>query len=207
MVYSVDNFMQDTYVSRETLDDYIYWYETLCHWNKKINLVSRSTINSFWERHAYDSWQLVPHIPKKANTFLDLGSGAGFPGLSIAINCKQNARGRVLLVDSVGKKGTFLKKIIRDRVLPAVVSTKRLERIDNEVYDVISARAFAPLSLLLDYAQRFWGKNTIGLFLKGESVEEELTTARKKWSFNMEKIKSRSNSTGYLLKVTKLNAR
>jgi len=63
------------------------------------------------------------------------------------------------------------------------------------------------LSLLLDYAQRFWGKNTIGLFLKGESVEEELTTARKKWSFNVEKIKSRSNSTGYLLKITELKAR
>jgi 16S rRNA (guanine527-N7)-methyltransferase len=123
MNYTIESFKRDTSVSRETVDDYKYWYETLCYWNDSINLVSRSTLGAFWERHAYDSWQLVPHIPEKASAFLDLGSGAGFPGLSVAISCKHRGHGSVLLVDSAGKKGAFLKKIIRDRALPAQVST------------------------------------------------------------------------------------
>jgi 16S rRNA (guanine527-N7)-methyltransferase len=204
MNYTIESFKRDTSVSRETVDDYKYWYETLCCWNDSINLVSRSTLGAFWERHAYDSWQLVPHIPEKASTFLDLGSGAGFPGLSVAISCKHRGHGSVLLVDSAGKKGAFLKKIIRDRALPAQVSTERVEKIDNQSFDVISARAFAPLPKLLSYTQRFWGKSTVGLFLKGETVEEELTAARKKWSFNVEKIQSRTNFTGCLLKITEL---
>lgn len=204
MNYTIESFKRDTSVSRETVDDYKYWYETLCYWNDSINLVSRSTLGAFWERHAYDSWQLVPHIPEKASAFLDLGSGAGFPGLSVAISCKHRGHGSVLLVDSAGKKGAFLKKIIRDRALPAQVSTERVEKIDNQSFDVISARAFAPLPKLLSYTQRFWGKSTVGLFLKGETVEEELTAARKKWSFNVEKIQSRTNSTGCLLKITEL---
>ena len=204
MSYNAESFQRDTFVSRETVDDYKYWYETLCYWNESINLVSRSALGAFWERHAYDSWQLVPHIPEKASTFLDLGSGSGFPGLSIAISCKHRGCGSVLLVDSAGKKGAFLKKIIRDRALPALVSTERVEEINNKTYDVISARAFAPLPKLLSYTQRFWGKSTVGLFLKGETVEEELTAARKKWSFNVEKVQSRTNSTGCLLKITEL---
>ena len=207
MAYSFEDFARDSDVSRETLADYQAWHGLLMKWNRKINLVSPTAMDDFWRRHALDSWQIWPHVPETASKFIDLGSGAGFPGLAMAIGCKAREQGDVTLVESAGKKTTFLRTVIRELSLPAFASSERAEKIDPEPHDIITARAFAPLPRLFSYAQPFWGEGTIGLFLKGEAVSEELTKASKEWTYDVEIIPSQSNVTGCLLKITELRRR
>ena len=207
MTYSFEDFARDSNVSRETLADYQAWSALLLKWNRKINLVSPTALGDFWRRHALDSWQIWPHIPPNAKNFIDLGSGAGFPGLAMAIGCKEQGHGHVTLVESAGKKTSFLRAVIRDLKLPATATSERAEDIEPKIYDVVTARAFAPLPRLFSYAQPFWGEGTIGLFLKGEAVEEELTEASKTWRYNVEKVPSLSNGEGCLLKITELKLR
>jgi len=207
MAYSFEDFARESNVSRETLADYQAWHALLLKWNRKINLVSPMALDAFWRRHALDSWQIWPYVPKKAEKFIDLGSGAGFPGLAMALGCKAGGQGHVTLVESAGKKTTFLRTVIRELDLPATATSVRAEEIEQKVHDVITARAFAPLPRLLAYAQPFWGEGTIGLFLKGEAAQEELTLASKEWTYNVEIIPSQSDSTGCLLKITELRRR
>ena len=207
MAYNFEDFARDSDVSRETLADYQAWHALLLKWNRNINLVSPAAVGDFWRRHALDSWQIWPHIPEKASKFIDLGSGAGFPGLAMAIGCKARGQGGVTLVESAGKKTTFLRTVIRELDLPATATSERAEAIDPTPHDIITARAFAPLPRLFSYAQPFWGEGTIGLFLKGEAAQEELTQSAKKWTYNVETIPSRSDITGCLLKITELRRR
>ena len=207
MAYNFEDFARDSDVSRETLVDYQAWHALLLKWNRKINLVSPTALGDFWRRHALDSWQIWPHIPETASKFIDLGSGAGFPGLAMAIGCKARGQGGVTLVESVGKKTTFLRTVIREIDLPATATSERAEMIEPEAYDIITARAFAPLPRLFSYAQPLWGEGTIGLFLKGETAQEELTESAKEWTYNVEIIPSRSDVTGCLLKITELRRR
>jgi len=207
MTYSFEDFARDSNVSRETLANYQAWQELLFKWNRKINLVSPAALGDFWRRHALDSWQIWPHIPKNAENFIDLGSGAGFPGLAMAMGCKERGQGQVTLVESAGKKTSFLRSVIRELGLPAHATSERAESLEAKDYDIITARAFAPLPRLFSYAQPFWGEGTIGLFLKGEAVQEELTKASKEWTYNVEVIPSLSDVTGCLLKITELRRR
>ncbi len=203
-MFTVDDFARQSDVSRETLESYKLWHSLLLKWNRRINLVSHTAIEDYWARHALDSWQITPYLPESVEKIIDLGSGAGFPGLSLAISCKERAQGSVLLVESAGKKASFLRTVIRELDLPAKVISDRAETLPAEIYDVVSARAFAPLPRLFDYAQRFWGKNTQGLFLKGENVQYELTEAKKTWNYDVDIKPSVSDSTGSILKVTGL---
>ena len=188
MVYAIDDFARESNVSRETLQDYERWHSLLLKWNKKINLVSPFALEEFWRRHALDSWQITPHIPDNSDHCIDLGSGAGFPGIAVAIAAKhKNSNRDILMVESAGKKASFLRTVIRELGLPALVSSQRAEELPAKSYDVISARAFAPLDRLFNYAQPFWGNETIGLFLKGENVDAEITDAHKSWIYNVEK--------------------
>lgn len=207
MAYSFEDFARDSNVSRETLGDYQAWQALLLKWNRKINLVSPTALDDFWRRHALDSWQIWPHIPENIKNFIDLGSGAGFPGLAMAIGCKARGLGHVTLVESAGKKTSFLRTVIRELDLPATATSERAEKIEPKAHHVITARAFAPLPRLLSYAQPFWGEGTIGLFLKGEAASEELTQSSKEWTYDVETIPSRSDSTGCLLKITELRRR
>ena len=204
MPYSYEDFAREAGVSRETLDDYRAWHALLLKWNRRINLVSPTALDDFWRRHALDSWQITPHIPKNAREFIDLGSGAGFPGLSIAIECKRRGQGEVLMVEAAGKKTSFLRTVIRELGLPARATSERAEVLEPKAYDVISARAFAPFPRLMSYAQPFWGENSLGLFLKGESAPAELTEAEKSWRYEVETVPSLSDPTGSVLKVTGL---
>lgn len=207
MAYSFEDFARESNVSRETLADYQAWQALLFKWNRKINLVSPTALDDFWRRHALDSWQVWPHVPDEAQNFIDLGSGAGFPGLAMAMGCKTKGSGHVTLVESAGKKTSFLRTVIRELGLPATASSERAETLPSKPYDVITARAFAPLPRLFAYAQPFWGEGTIGLFLKGEAAQEELTQASKTWTYNVEKVPSLSDSAGCLLKITELKPR
>ena len=207
MAYSFEDFAKESNVSRETLADYQAWHALLLKWNRKINLVSPTALDDFWRRHALDSWQIWPHVPKNSEKFIDLGSGAGFPGLAMAMGCKAQGTGGVTLVESAGKKTSFLRTVIRELILPAKATSQRAEEITPERQDIITARAFAPLPRLFAYAQPFWGEGTIGLFLKGEAAQEELTEASKTWTYNVEKVPSLSDGAGCLLKITDLRPR
>ena len=198
------SFQKITNVSRETIEKWGEWGELLGRWNDRINLVSSAALEDFWGRHALDSWQLWPHVPESARTFLDFGSGAGFPGIAMAIGCQARGAGQVTLVESAGKKANFLRTVIRELDLPATVWADRAEKLPPAPYDVITARAFAPLPRLLTYAHPFWAPHTTGLFLKGQTVETELTQAQKSWTFDVEKIPSRSDPAGTLLRLTGL---
>lgn len=206
MAYRAEDFAKETNVSRETLAEYQAWHALLLKWNRKINLVSPTALDDFWRRHALDSWQLTPYMADKPRNYIDLGSGAGFPAIALAIAAKtQNPQSHVLMVESAGKKASFLRTVIRDLNLPARVTSQRAEEIIPKAYDVVSARAFAPLDKLLNYAQPFWGEGTVGLFLKGGNVQDELTEADKSWTYSAELIPSLSDSTGCILRVTGLS--
>ena len=183
------------------------WKTLLERWNDKINLVSKSAMEDFWTRHALDSWQLWPLVPEDAETLIDLGSGAGFPGIALAIGCKRAGRGHVTLVESAGKKANFLRTVIRELDLPATVWADRAEKMSAQRFDVISARAFAPLPRLFTYSQRFWGEGTKALLLKGANAAAELTEAEESWSYVVKEFPSQSDPNGVILQISDLEKR
>jgi len=199
---TAEEFAKITSVSRETLEGFETWHRLLEETNAHTNLVGRSTLADFWERHALDSYQLWDHIPHGSRRFADLGAGAGFPGIALALGLKDKSLdGQVLMIDSVGKKVAFLKKVIAETGVPAEARSIRVEALDPDtVVDVVTARAFAPLHKLLGYAHPLLKKGAVGLFFKGRRFEEELTGARKNWTFEVEVIPSRT-SDGVILRI------
>lgn len=207
MAFSAQDFAALPDVSRETYAEFEAYDALLTKWNRSINLVSPKAAAEFWQRHALDSWQLTRFLPPRADTILDLGSGAGFPGIPLAIACKRRGHGTVTLVESAGKKANFLRSVIRDLALPAAVWADRAENLPHTTYDVISARAFAPLPRLLTYAHPFWKNSTLALLLKGQGACEELTQAQKTWIYSAETEKSLSDPSGVILKISDLAQR
>ena len=205
--FTAQDFANLADVSRETFADFQAYETLLAKWNRKINLVSPAAAKDFWGRHALDSWQLAAMLPKSFETLLDLGSGAGFPGIAMAIASKQTGQGRVTMVESAGKKAAFLRTVIRELSLPATVWADRAEDMPPQPYDIITARAFAPLPRLLTYAHPFWGEDTTALLLKGQGAQEELTQAQISWIYNVTSTTSRSDPTGVILQINDLAPR
>jgi len=201
MSFSKDDFATATQASRDVIDSYVHWEALLRKWNARINLVAPSTLGDYWRRHAYDSWQVTQHIKPNVERLIDLGSGAGFPGLSAAIDMKARGKGHVWLVESAGKKVNFMRTVIRELSLPATVIAERAEEITIETMDCVTARAFAPLPRLLTYAQRFWGADTYGLFLKGQGLADELLAVQDDWKFSHQLYPSLSDETGLILEL------
>ncbi|MBU1287591.1 MAG: 16S rRNA (guanine(527)-N(7))-methyltransferase RsmG [Alphaproteobacteria bacterium] len=187
-------------VSRETLNRLDQVIDTLDSWRMKSNLIGPREWPHIWQRHVWDSLQLLDHIPETARV-VDLGSGAGFPGLIIAA---ARPAGHVTMMESVGKKTAFLNAAINAAGLSGDVYQGRVESAPASQADIVTARAFAPLPKLLDYAAPWMKNGAKGLFLKGERWEEELTEARQRWSFAYEAIPSRSGGSGVVLIVREL---
>ena len=185
-------FFKDSGVSRETLDRLKIYADLLQTWNQKINLVSKTTIPDLWQRHIRDSAQLFPLLPSGAKTLLDLGSGAGFPGLVLAIMGVPN----VHLAESDQRKCAFLREAARVAGAAVTIHARRIEDIAPFPVDVITARALAPVAELLDLASPFIGENTKLIFLKGQNVEVELTEAHKRWRISARQIASLTDSAG-----------
>jgi 16S rRNA (guanine527-N7)-methyltransferase len=202
--YTAQDFANRDDVSRETFEDFQKYEALLTKWNRKINLVSPKAAQNFWGRHALDSWQITQYMTDAHHECLDLGSGAGFPGIAAAIYLKQRGQGSVTLVESAGKKASFLRTVIRELGLPAKVWADRAEKLAPHAYDLITARAFAPLPRLLTYAHPFWGEGTTALLLKGERVEEELTQSAQMWIYEAAQHVSISDSTGVVLQINAL---
>jgi 16S rRNA (guanine527-N7)-methyltransferase len=194
-------FAAATNVSRETLARLKTYAGMLEDWNARHNLVSDKSLGDVWRRHFWDSAQLVPMIPKSAKTLADLGSGAGFPGLVLAALLPEL---RVDLFEATAKKAKFLEAVVKRLDLKARVHNKRIEDAGRRVFDVISARACAPLPKLLGYAQHFAGPDTVLLFLKGQNVGVELTEAHKSWKMKVRQHQSLSDPSGVILEIREL---
>lgn len=193
-------------VSRETRERLEIYVAELRSWQKAVNLVSRNSLPDIWTRHVADSLQLVALAPR-ARTWLDLGSGAGLPGLVVAASDRGPA---VTLVESDARKCAFLRHAARAMRVDATVLEGRIEASLSTlavVPDVVTARGLAPLPDLLAYAEPALARGATGLFLKGNDAANELTLARECWSFEAEVIPSRTDSTGSILRITAFGGR
>jgi len=184
-----------TGVSRETLMRLEAYAELLRRWSGTINLVGRDTLPDLWRRHFLDSAQLLGFVPPAAGSLVDLGSGAGFPGLVLAI---LGAPG-VELIESDARRAAFLREVARITKTRIAIHTARVEAVPPHPVDVITARACAPLERLIMLSQRFIGSNTRCLFLKGARVDEELTAARAAWKMTALRHRSRTDPRGVVL--------
>jgi 16S rRNA (guanine527-N7)-methyltransferase len=176
--------------------------ERLTAANAVMNLVGPDSLPDVWNRHIFDSAQLIDLAPEAA-TWADLGAGAGFPGLVLAILLKDRADSHVWLVDSLGKRCRFLQEVVEVLSLRATVVNGRAEEQRIKV-DVVTARALAPMDRLLGYAQPYLQRGAQGLFLKGEKAEAELIEARKVWQFDSTLSVSRSDPRGRIVSVRSL---
>jgi 16S rRNA (guanine527-N7)-methyltransferase len=168
-------------------------------WNRRINLVSAASLADFWPRHAFDSAQLLALAPD-ARIWVDIGAGAGFPGVVLAILLKDAPGATIHLVESQAKRCRFLSAVIEALALPAQAHNARAEDLALRA-DVVTARAVAPLTRLLGFARPCLAKGGIGLFMKGRGAQAELTEARATWRFRCEVIPSRSDPEARILRV------
>ena len=199
------NFMEKYNVSRETFEKLKTYECLLKEWQTKFNLVSNSTLENAWERHFLDSVQLFKLIPQTAKTLMDFGSGAGFPGMVIAIMA--NAKTpylKVSLVESTTKKTLYLNEVKKQVGVEVEIINERIEKIKPHIVDVITSRAMTSLDALLQYALPFCGKKTVCIFPKGKKYAEELREAQKKWCFNYQIVDSEQSDEGKILVITDL---
>ena len=195
-----EGFAETIPVSRETLARLEAYAGLLTRWSARINLVGRDTIADLWRRHILDSAQLQPLVPTAANSMIDLGSGAGLPGLVLAILGVSG----VELVEADSRKCAFLREAARITEAPVTLRPCRIEAVSPHPVDVVTARACAPLDRLLGLAEPFLAPGSECLFLKGERVEEELTLARKRWTMTVSLHPSRSDPRGVVLSLQKV---
>lgn len=197
----------DLDVSRETMERLERYVALLKKWSPAINLVSKATLADAWDRHVRDSAQLLSMLPANTAKIIDLGSGAGFPGLVLAILAHEHdAPFEVFLVESDRRKATFLREVIRETDAVATVLVERAEMLDMSV-DVVTARAFAALDPLLGMAHPLIGNDGVALLHKGARYESELTDAMENWHMDVEQKKSRIDPASVILRITRLSKR
>lgn len=170
--------------------------------NAVMNLVGPDSLPDFWNRHVWDSAQLLDLAPE-AKSWADLGAGAGFPGLVLSIMLKGRDGAHVWLIDSLAKRCRFLREVVDALSLPATVIVGRAEA-QSVTCDIVTARAVAPMEKLLGYAQPYFQRGAQGLFLKGERAESELIEARKSWHFEAELAPSQSDVRGRIVTIRSL---
>ncbi|MDQ7249074.1 16S rRNA (guanine(527)-N(7))-methyltransferase RsmG [Dongia sedimenti] len=192
-------------VSRETMTALETYAGLLRKWQKAINLVSGATLDDVWQRHFLDSAQLVPLLPEGAGQIVDLGSGAGFPGLILALLSGRPTH----LIESDQRKAAFLGEVARATGCAGRVQVHaaRVEALKPWAAPVITARALADLGQLLDWAAPFVTAETVCLFPKGAKAEEELTGALRVWKMTVERRRSVTDPTGLILRLSHLERR
>lgn len=187
-------------VSRETIEQLTLYQKYLEQWQKKINLVSKATLPDVWKRHFEDSLQLLKYIPEQKLNLIDMGSGAGFPGLVLAMARPNQLC--VTLVEADQRKSLFLENVSRETKTSVTLLNERIEKLKNIKADVITARALCPLNQLFEYAFHLLTEKSVCLFHKGKGVEKEIEEAKKNWNFELEIIPSITDSEGKIIKVT-----
>ena len=202
---TADEFQKASGAWPERMVDLERFRVLLTEANEVMNLVGPDSLPDFWNRHAWDSAQLLD-LAGFARTWADLGAGAGFPGVVLAILLKGRPDAHVWLIDSLQKRCRFLQTIVDELDLPATVIWGRAEEQALKV-DVVTARAVAPMDKLLGYAQPYLSRGAQGLFLKGEKAEQELKDASKAWHVEAELSVSRSDPRGRIVTVRSVRSR
>lgn len=185
-------------VSRETLARFDRYAELLVEWQGRMNLVGPATLPQVWERHFADSAQLLPFAQGTSGPWLDIGSGAGFPALVVALLGRRD----VHLVDSTAKKCRFLETVAAELDLPVTIHNARIEALPAFAAGVISARAAAPLDKLFDWGLRFARPGTRWILPKGAAADEELSAARARFVFDAALHPSITDPRGRLVVAT-----
>ncbi|QJE74357.1 16S rRNA (guanine(527)-N(7))-methyltransferase RsmG [Aerophototrophica crusticola] len=197
------DFAATFHVPRETLERLQAYEALLRKWNPVVNLVSKTTLADVWTRHFADSAQLFPLLPPGTQTLTDIGSGAGFPGMVLAILGVPH----VNLVESDQTKATFLREVARVTGAPATVHASRIEAVELPPADVVSARALADLSQLLPWALRLLKPGGTCIFPKGRSAADELTGVADSWTMRTEAFPSRTDPAGTILRLSDISAK
>lgn len=204
---NVDEFQAEFNVSRETMAKLLAYEALLRKWQLKINLIGPATLGQLWHRHFADSFQLLPLAPVRARRWVDLGSGAGFPGLVVAMaGCVEET----ILIESDKRKAAFLQAVIRETGAAARVAAGRIEDHVGDlslVSDIVSARALAPLPKLLEFAAPFLHDESVVLLPKGREWAKEIEMAQKTWRFQHELIASRTDDDARIIKLTHIMQR
>ena len=190
-------FRVATGVSRETMSRLELFANALIKWNRSVNLVSETSLADVWRRHFLDSAQLLALAPPTSQTWIDLGAGAGFPGLVLAIMGAPD----VHLIESNQRKCEFLRATARQTATNVTIHCQRIEDMTKLHADVITARAIGPLAKLIDLSRAFATQGTLGLFIKGSKFGTELTALAKYPTIQLELVKSRSHSSGVILRL------
>lgn len=205
LAYDAAAFQRDMNVSRETLEQLERYVALLTTWNRRINLVAKSTLPQIWWRHILDCAQLADLAPPGAARWIDIGSGAGLPGIVIALILAGRGPVEVDLVERNAKKCAFLREAVRLTDAPARVLCCDLDAAPpgtlHQSYDVITARAVASLDELLRLSAPLRKKHTISLFAKGEHVDSELTESRKNRKLDFEQRPSRTNQAASVIVI------
>ena len=206
-INSYNDFCLFQDVSRETFEKFSIYYQTLIKWQNSINLISKNTIERVWERHFLDSAQLYNITKEIDGNIIDFGSGAGFPGLILAMMGNK----KIHLVESDKKKCTFLREVSMLSETNVTVHHNRIEDLEYFDVELITARALAPLNKLIDYAEAFTKNSSTNqklpklLFLKGKSYKKEISELVKRKSFSIEEFESITDKFGKILYINKIN--
>lgn len=199
------NFEEKYNVSRETFELLKNYEKLLCEWQQKFNLVSNASLEDCWNRHFSDSAQLYQYIPQNAELAYDFGSGAGFPGMVLAIMAKEKTPYlKFKLIESIGKKTLYLKEVAAMSGANVEIINERIEKLPVEKADVITSRAMASLKTLLEYAYKFCKPETVCIFPKGKKYAEEIAEAKKFWNFKCSLKPSEESEEGRILIITDL---
>lgn len=194
-------------VSRETMADLEAFQALVAKWTPKINLIARGTVSEIWERHIVDSVQIYQFAPSSYKKWVDIGSGGGFPGIVVAILGKDAAPdARFVLVESDQRKATFLRTAARELGLQADVIAGRIEDVEKQEADVVSARALTSLSGLASLVQRHIRPDGVALLHKGRQAIHEVADARKNWSFDLEDHPSFTDPDARILAIRRIRA-
>lgn len=201
--YGPEDLMEDLAVPRETCERLERHRRLLGRWAARINLIGPKELDSYWGRHALDCGQLVRLAPD-AVRWIDIGSGAGFPGIVVGCLLAGRAGAHVDLVETNPKKAAFLREAIRETGAPARVLNAPIEEVAAapETYDIVTARAFAPLPRIISSAKPILDRGATGLFLKGAEYSAELAAAAEEgWALKVESLPSMSDPEGRILRI------
>ena len=201
--------LEALHVSRETVARLDIYVALLLKWQKTINLIAPSTLGAIWTRHILDSAQIAD-LGIEHRRFVDLGSGAGFPGLVIAILSERSPAAEIHLVESDRRKASFLKEAVRLTSAPAIVHVRRAEEAVESLIGcvtAVTARALAPLPQLLELAEPLLTTGADGFFPKGQALDSELERASALFEFEAQLVRSRTDATGRIAVIRKLRRR
>lgn len=193
------------HVSRETYDALKAFEELVRKWTVKINLIAASTMGEIWDRHIVDSVQLWKLVPDQAQSWVDIGSGGGFPGIVLAIMAKESRpQMQFTLIESDQRKCAFLRTAARELGLNVKVLSERVEKVAPLAADGMSARALAALDVLLGFAERHLSPEAVAIFPKGRAYEAEVTQAQQSWQFSLEIFQSMTDPEARILRLERM---